>query len=49
MMPVRLGQILELIRMGIQAPCGYFVKQGFPDMGAGTVDQGDMGGAPLPV
>lgn len=26
MMPARLGQILELIRVGIQAPGGHFVK-----------------------
>jgi len=44
-MPVSLGKIFELVRVGIQAPGSHFVKKGFPDMGTGTVDQGDFGPA----
>ncbi len=42
-MPVSLGQVFELIRVGVQIPNGHFVKQGFPDRGSGTVNQSDFG------
>jgi len=43
MAPVSLGQIFKLMFGDIQGPGGYFMKQGFPDMGGFGVNQGDFG------
>ncbi len=42
-----LGQVFDLVFVGIEGAGGHFVQQRFPDVGAGGVHQGDVGLAAL--
>jgi hypothetical protein len=45
MAPVGLGQIFKLMFGDIQCSGGYFMKQGFPDMGGFGINKSDFGSA----
>ena len=45
--PVRLRQVVDLVRAHVHAAGGDLVQLGLPDVGAGAVDQGDVGLAAL--
>src|SRR5690606_8644632 len=40
--PVRLREVADLVLAHVHAAGGDLVQLGFPDMGAGAVDQGDL-------
>jgi len=40
-MPIRLGEIVQLVFTGIDAARHHRVQERFPVVGAGTFDQGD--------
>ena len=46
MVPVRLGEIVQGVVVQVHAAGGDLVEQRLPQMGAGAVDQGDVGLAP---
>ena len=41
--PLRLGDVVQLVLGGVERAGGDFVQQGFPDVGEVGVDQGDLG------
>jgi hypothetical protein len=42
MMPARLGNVLELVRMGIHTPRCHFMQQRLPQMSGRAVDQNNL-------
>src|SRR5207253_10704094 len=47
-MPMRQGEVVDAVRVGIHAPRRDFVQQGLPHVRLGTIDQDDLGATALP-
>jgi hypothetical protein len=43
--PVRLGEVVELMHVEIDRACSQLVQVGLPEVGATTFDEGDVGTA----
>src|SRR5882724_5698254 len=39
--PMRLGEVVDLVFAGIDAACGHRMQERLPEMGPSTLDQGD--------
>jgi hypothetical protein len=42
MMPACLGNVLELVRMGVHTPCCYFMQQRLPQVGSRAINQNNL-------
>jgi hypothetical protein len=42
MMPASLGDVLELMRMGIHTPCCDFMQQRLPQVGSRAINQNNL-------